>query len=214
MTTNITIIGAGNMGRGIAHVAARAGSAITIVTRTPEEGAALVSELQAAFPHIAVQAATLETPVTGDVVVLATWYTAAQELATQLRDQLAGKVVVDISNPLTADYSGLALSGTTSAAEELARLIPDAHVVKAFNTTFAGTLVAGQVAGLPLDVLIAGDDVAAKTVLMNLVNAGGLRGIDAGPLERARQLEGLGFLGIQLQSSQGTNFASSWKFLN
>lgn len=70
-------------------------------------------------------------------------HTAAQELAQQLKDQLVGKIVVDISNPLTADFTGLAISGHTSAAEALAKLIPDSRVVKAFNTTFAGTLVEG-----------------------------------------------------------------------
>jgi predicted dinucleotide-binding enzyme len=85
--------------------------------------------------------------------------------------------------------------------------------VKAFNTTFAGTLVQGQVAGQPLDVLVAGDAPEAKRLVIDLVQAGGLRGIDVGPLEHARQLEGLGCLGISLQASQGTNFASAWKFL-
>ncbi len=147
------------------------------------------------------------------MIVLAVCHTAVQELAQQLKGQLTGKTVVDISNPLTADFTCLAISGHTSAAEELAKLIPDSRVVKAFNTTFAGTLVEGQVAGQPLDVLIAGDDNAAKTTIAELVNAAGLRGIDAGPLERARQLEGLGFLWIQLQFTLNTNFTSTWKFL-
>ncbi|GGL94605.1 hypothetical protein GCM10010840_35810 [Deinococcus aerolatus] len=145
--------------------------------------------------------------------MLAVSHTAVQDLAQQLRDQLAGKVVVDISNPLTADFTGLPISGHTSAAEEPATLIPDSHVVKAFNTTFAGTLVEGHVAGQSLDVLIAGDDRAAITAIVELANAGGLRGIDAGSLERARRLEGLGFLGTQLQFTQNTNFTSTWKFL-
>lgn len=85
--------------------------------------------------------------------------------------------------------------------------------MKAFNTTFASTLVQGQVAGQELDVLVAGDDADAKRVIVDVVSAGDLRGIDVGPLERSRQLEGLGFLGISLQGPQGTNFASAWKFL-
>ena len=211
-TPTITIIGAGNMGRGIAHVAARGGHMVTIVDRSADDAQALASELQTAQAGSAVRAGTLDDPL-GDVVVLATWYTNAQDIARQLGYRLDGKVVVDISNPLTPDFSGLAIAGTTSAAEELAALIPSAHVVKAFNTTFAGTLVAGQVAGQPLDVLIAGNDADAKAILAAVVTAGGLRAIDVGPLERARQLEGLGYLGIQLQFTQNTNFASSWKFL-
>jgi predicted dinucleotide-binding enzyme len=86
-------------------------------------------------------------------------------------------------------------------------------VVKAFNTTFVGPLVNNQVAGQLLDVLIAGDNGEAKAIVSHLVEAGGLRPIDVGPLARARQLEGLGFLGITLQFTQGAQFSSAWKFL-
>jgi 8-hydroxy-5-deazaflavin:NADPH oxidoreductase len=86
--------------------------------------------------------------------------------------------------------------------------------VKAFNTTFVGTLVEGQVAGQPLDVLIAGDDEEAKERVVQLVRGGGLRAIDVGPLERARELEGLGFLGITLQQPLGLNFQSAWKLIS
>lgn len=212
MNTTITIIGAGNMGRGIASVAARGGHTVTIIDHKPEDAASLASELQSQYPNATIKPGTLDQPL-GDIVVLALWYTAAQDLARQLGNQLSGKVLVDISNPLTQSFDKLAISGDTSAAEELAKVAPDARVVKAFNTTFAGTLMAGQVAGQVVDVLIAGDDQGAKDTLVNIVNAGGLRGIDTGPLERARQLEGLGFLGIQLQFTQNTDFASTWKFL-
>lgn len=212
MNTTITIIGAGNMGRGIASVAARGGHTVTIVDHKPEDAVSLASELQSQYPNATIKPGTLDQPL-GDIVVLAVWYTAAQDLARQLGNQLSGKVLVDISNPLTQTFDSLAVSGDTSAAEELAKIAPDTRVVKAFNTTFAGTLIAGQVAGQVVDVLIAGDDKAAKETLVNLVNAGGLRSIDVGSLERARQLEGLGFLGIQLQFTQNTNFASTWKFL-
>jgi NADPH-dependent F420 reductase len=212
MNTTITIIGAGNMGRGIASVAARGGHTVTIVDHKPEDAASLASELQSQYPNATIKPGTLDQPLS-DIVVLAVWYTAAQDLARQLGNQLSGKVLVDISNPLTQNFDKLAISGDTSAAEELAKVAPDVRVVKAFNTTFAGTLIAGQVAGQVVDVLIAGDDKAAKETLVELVNAGGLRGIDVGSLERARQLEGLGFLGIQLQFTQDTNFASTWKFL-
>jgi hypothetical protein len=86
-------------------------------------------------------------------------------------------------------------------------------VLKAFNTTFAGTLVAGQVAGLPLDVLIAGDDADAKAILSRLVEDSGLRAIDVGPLSRARLLEGIGLLHITLQGKLGTNWMSAVKFV-
>ena len=92
-------------------------------------------------------------------------------------------------------FDGLVTPLDSSAAEELAAKLPSgAKVVKAFNTTFAGTLVAGEVAGQPLDVFIAGDDDEAKETVAGLVRAGGLNPIDAGPLRRARELERLGFL--------------------
>ena len=137
------------------------------------------------------------------------------ELATELGDRLAGKVVVDITNPLNQTFDGLATAPGTSAAEEVAATMPaGTRVVKAFNTTFSGTLVEGRVAGQPLDVLIAGDDEEAKGRVAQLVRDGGLRAIDVGPLERARQLEGLGFLGITLQQPLGLSFQSAWKLIS
>jgi 8-hydroxy-5-deazaflavin:NADPH oxidoreductase len=122
--------------------------------------------------------------------------------------------VVDISNPLNQTFDALATAPGTSAAEEVATTTTGARVVKAFNTTFAPTLVEGQVAGQPLDVLIAGDDEEAKETVAQLARDGGLRAIDVGPLERARQLEGLGFLGITLQQPLGLNFQSAWKLIS
>jgi hypothetical protein len=78
----------------------------------------------------------------------------------------------------------------------------------------AGTLVEGQGAGQQLDVFIAGDDEEAKEMVAQLVRDGGLRAINVGPLERARQLEGLGFLGTTLQQPLGLNFQSAWKLIS
>jgi 8-hydroxy-5-deazaflavin:NADPH oxidoreductase len=104
-------------------------------------------------------------------------------------------------------------SGTPSA-EEFQQLVPQGTlVVKAFNTTFAGTLVAGEVNGQQFDVLIAGDDEAAKDKVSQLAADGGLRPIDVGPLSRAQQLEQLGFLNISLQQPLGLNFGSAVKFV-
>jgi predicted dinucleotide-binding enzyme len=149
------------------------------------------------------------------VVILAVYYPGSLEIASELGERLSGKVVVDIANPLNQTFDALATAPGTSAAEEVAESAPaGARVVKAFNTTFSGTLVEGQVAGQPLDVFIAGDDDEAKETVAQLVRGGGLRAIDVGPLERARQLEGLGFLGITLQQPLGLNFQSAWKLLS
>jgi len=104
--------------------------------------------------------------------------------------------------------------GDTSEAEEIAKVAPaGAKVVKAFNTTFAGALIAGQVAEQPLDVFIASDDADAKTIISQLVTSGGLRAVDAGPLQRARQLEALGLLHMALQFTLNTGFGSAVKII-
>jgi 8-hydroxy-5-deazaflavin:NADPH oxidoreductase len=164
---------------------------------------------------VTVEAAGPGAELRGEVVVLAVYYAGTLEVAQEQDERLAGKVVVDISNPLNQTFDGLATAPGTSAAEEMAAALPaNARIVKAFNTTFSGTLVEGQVAGQPLDVLIAGDDEGAKETVAQLVRDGGLRAIDVGPLERARQLEGSGFLGITLQQPLGLNVQSAWKLIS
>jgi predicted dinucleotide-binding enzyme len=126
---------------------------------------------------------------------------------------LAGKVVVDITNPVnTETWDSLATAPGSSSAEEVAQLLPEGTaVVKAFNTTVAPTLVAGEAAGQQLDVLIAGDDDAAKGKVAQLVADAGLRPVDVGPLRRAQQLEHLGFLHISLQEPRNLGFGSTVK---
>jgi 8-hydroxy-5-deazaflavin:NADPH oxidoreductase len=213
---HVTIIGAGNMGRGIGHRIVAGGHSVTLVDRDPEEAEQLMEELRgAAEGGATVEAAGPGAELRDEVVVLAVYYPGNLEIARDLGERLAGKIVVDISNPLNETFDGLATAPGTSAAEEAAQSAPaGARVVKAFNTTFSGTLVEGQVAGQPLDVLIAGDDEEAKERVAQLVRDGGLRAIDVGPLERARELEGLGFLGITLQQPLGLNFQSAWKLIS
>jgi 8-hydroxy-5-deazaflavin:NADPH oxidoreductase len=213
---NVTIIGAGNMGRGIGHRMVAGGHDVTIVDRDPEEAERLAEELRGATGAGAtVEAEGPGAELRGEVVILAVYYPGNLEIARDLGEGLEGKVIVDISNPLTETFDDLATAPGTSAAEEVAAAAPSgARVVKAFNTTFSGTLVEGQVAGQPLDVLIAGDDEGAKETVAQLVRDGGLRAIDVGPLERARQLEGLGFIGIALQQPLGLNFQSAWKLIS
>jgi 8-hydroxy-5-deazaflavin:NADPH oxidoreductase len=212
----VTIIGAGNMGRGIGHRLVAGGHGVTVVDKDPEEAGRLAEELRdAAQGGATVEAAGPGAELGGEVVILAVYYPGSLELARELGDRLTGKVVVDISNPLNQTFDGLATEPGTSAAEEVAATAAaGARVVKAFNTTFAPTLVEGQVAGQPLDVLIAGDDERAKETVAQLVRDGGLRAIDVGPLERARHLEGLGFLGMMVQQPLGLNFQSAWKLIS
>jgi predicted dinucleotide-binding enzyme len=207
----IGIVGAGNMARGIGTRLVAGGNQIVVTDTDPAKAGALASELSAGKP--AATAGTRDQALANPVVVLALPFAAAREFAVANAGKLAGKVVVDITNPLNASYDGLVTHPTRSAAEEIQAVLPGSKVVKAFNTTFAGTLVAGAVSGHKLDVLIAGNDAAAKKTVADLVDAGGLRAIDAGGLDRARQLEALGLLGITLQSTLGTSFQSAWKLV-
>jgi 8-hydroxy-5-deazaflavin:NADPH oxidoreductase len=203
----VTIIGAGNMGRGIAARVVAGGSEVELIDKNPEDARALADDLG--------DSATATETIDGEIVVLALPYEAVAAAVEQYRDSLAGRVVVDIANP--AEWSTMDRVVTpedSSSAEETAKLVPaDARVVKAFNTTFAGTLVAGEVAGEKLDVLIAGDDEEAKRKLASVVEAGGLRALDVGPLKRARQLEQVGLFHMAIQDQLGSGFGSIVKLL-
>ena len=211
----ITIIGAGNMARGIGARLVSAGESVTIMDRTRENAEKLAGELGAhAASGATVKTAPFGSPITDNTVVLALFYPVEKEVVTQFRDQLAGKTIVEISNPVNETYDDLATPPGLSAAEEIAQMAPQAKVVKAFNTTFGGTLVAGQVAGQPLDVFLASDDADVKAHLAKILEAGGLRPLDAGPLKRSRQLEGLGLLHITQQFSLNTGFGSAVKIIS
>lgn len=207
----VTIIGTGNMGRGIATRLLAGGHEVTLLDREVGKSEDLARELGGE-----VGAGTVGDPIAGDVVVLAVPYEAAAPLVRQYGEGLSGKVVVDITNPVNWEtFDGLVTPADSSAAEEIEKAAPEgARIVKAFNTTFAGTLVEGEVAGQPLDVYVAGDDEEAKKMVSQLARDGGLVAVDAGPLRRARQLEGLGFLGMTLQQPLGLGFQSAWKLVS
>ena len=212
---NVTIIGAGNMGRGIGTRAAAGGHSVTFVDANPNVAEQAAADVKKSARNGAqVSTSSLGDAQLGDVVVLAVWYGVNLDLAKQLGDKLTGKVVVDIANPLNSTYDGLATAPNSSSAEDLAKVVaPGAKVVKAFNTTYAGTLVVGQVDDRPLDVFIAGDDAEAKARVTQLVKDGGMRPIDTGALSRARQIEGMQLLHIVTQGTLGTNWGSAIKIL-
>jgi NADPH-dependent F420 reductase len=205
---NVTIVGAGNMGRGIGTRAVAGGHEVEILALDPSHAQKLAEELGSSATALEAGA-----PFGGEVVVFAVHYPGIKDAVQQYADQLAGKVVVDITNPVDSQtWDSLATAPGSSSAEEVQQLVPQGTpVVKAFNTTFAPTLVAGQVAGQQLDVLIAGDDSDAKQKVAQLASDGGLRPLDVGPLRRAQQLEQLGFLHIALQQPLNLGFASAIK---
>jgi 8-hydroxy-5-deazaflavin:NADPH oxidoreductase len=205
---DITIIGTGNMSRGIATRALAGGHTVTLLGTEAGKAQQVAGELSGD-----VRAGTIGDPLSGDVVVLAVWYQALDDVLGRYGDQLAGKTVVDITNPIdTSSFQPLNLEAG-SAAQEIAQKAAGAKVVKAFNTTFAGSLIEGRVAGEPLDVFIASDDEDAKAKVRRLVEDGGQRAVDAGPLALARQLEGLGYVHMAVQQSLGTGFGSALKIL-
>jgi hypothetical protein len=177
---HLSIIGTGNMGQAIAAVAARGGHSVQLLGQ-----------------------ADVEAPVTGDIVVLAVPFPAVGDVVAQRGDSLAGKVVVDITNPLDFEtFDSLTVPADSSATAEIAAALPYSRVLKAFNTTFASTLAAGTVGPHTTTVLVAGDDADAKSMLAGVITSGGLKAIDAGALSRARELEALGFLQITLAASE------------
>jgi 8-hydroxy-5-deazaflavin:NADPH oxidoreductase len=186
--TNISILGTGNMGQAIASIAAKGG-------------------------HSVQQLGTddVDTAVSGDIVVLAVPYPAVSAVIAQRGESLAGKVVVDITNPLNFEtFDSLVVPADSSAAAEIAAALPQSRVLKAFNTTFAGTLAAGTVGPLTTTVLIAGDDADAKSALAGIVTSGGLNAIDAGSLKRARELEAFGFLQLTLAANEKVSWTGGF----
>jgi predicted dinucleotide-binding enzyme len=205
---DITIIGTGNMARGIATRALAGGHAVTLLGTEKAKADALAAELPGD-----VGAGQVGDPLAGDVIVFAIWYQAVSDLLARYGDQLDGKVVVDITNPVdTETYAPLDIEAG-SVAQEIAAAAPGARVVKAFNTTFAGTLLDGEVAGQPLDVFLASDDEDAKRAVGQLAADGGMRAIDVGPLALAHYLEAVGYVNMAIQPGLGTNYGSAIKVL-
>lgn len=204
----ISIVGTGNMSRGIASRALAGGHSVTLIGHEAGKAQAVAEELEGD-----VRAGTVGDALAGDVVVLAIPYGAIDDVIGRYGDQLSGKTVVDITNPVDfSSFTPLSIEAG-SAAAEIARKAQGAKVVKAFNTTFATTLATGVVAGEPLDVFMASDDEGAKATVREIVESGGMRAVDSGALARAHELEALGYLHMAVQQSLGTGFASSVKVL-
>ena len=185
---HISIIGSGNMGQVIAGLAGKGGGTVELIGHSDTD-----------------------REVTGDIVVLAVPYPAVGQVIAQRGAQLAGKIVVDITNPLDFEtFDSLTVPADSSAAAETAAALPDSRVVKAFNTNFAGTLATGTAGGQPITVLLAGDDAGAKAVLAGVISAAGLRAVDAGSLKRARELEAVGFLQLTLAVGEKTSWTGGF----
>lgn len=179
--TTYTIFGRGNMATAIAGILTKGGATVE---------------------HVA-SAESAQANINGDVVILAVPYPAVESIIASHKDALAGKAVIDITNPLNFEtFDSLVVPVGSSAAAEIQAQLPQSRVLKAFNTNFAATLEAGAIGDLTTTVLVAGDDEGAKTALIKDINAGGLDALDAGSLKRAHELEAVGFLQLTLADAE------------
>lgn len=203
----VLVIGAGNMGSAFVKQLAAAGHQVTVTARDGAKADALARQ----FGAKAVASAGAANAV--DAIVVATPYSEAAAALASVGD-VAGKPVVDITNPLTPDYMGLTLGHSTSAAEEIAKAVPGAEVVKGFNTLFAQVLAAGADfgEGRKATVFIASDSERAKQAARTLAESMGFQVMDAGGLKNARYLEPVAGLNIYFGygAGQGTDSAPTW----
>lgn len=203
----ITIVGTGNMGSAFAKQLSAAAHHIRITGRDVTKAAA-VAEL---YSNVTAYPAS-EAVGDSEVIVLATPYNEAV-LALQSLGDITGKVVIDITNPLSADYMSLTIGHSTSAAEEIAKALPQIHIAKAFNTLFAQVLADGpSFAGQQGSVFVASDNEKAKQTAFALAESMGWKQVDAGGLVNARYLEPLAGLNIYLGygAGLGTSIAPVW----
>lgn len=206
---NIAIFGTGNMASGLAVLFAKAGHDITLASRDSAKAQTVAAKLGSGIRV----SSLADAAGAADAVVLAVPYEAAANVVEAAGD-LAGKIVIDITNPLTADFSGLTIGHTTSAAEEIQKRIPAAKVVKAFNTVFASVLQnGGKTAGKPVTVFVAGDDAEARKSVVFLAKSAGLAAMQTGGLASARYLEPVAGLNIALGYGlgHGTDIAPTWQ---
>jgi 8-hydroxy-5-deazaflavin:NADPH oxidoreductase len=209
--STISIIGTGSMASALAGRALAGGNEVEIIGRDATKAKELAAALGGAT------AAPAGAAPAGEIVILAVPYASAVAVIGQYGDALDGKVIVDITNPITADLSGFLTPQGTFGAQEIAEAAPaGALVVKAFNTLPSEVLAAGSAEGRPLDVFIAGDDAQAKEGVSALVESLGMRPLDTGPLSTARALEHatLLHLGLVAHSVKHTNFFLGVNILN
>jgi len=203
--STISIIGTGGMAAAIGSLAAKAGHTVEVMSRDAAKARALAEQVEAGATT-----GTFGAAPAGDIVILAVPYSAVLDVVEQYGEALAGKILVDITNPVASDHTSFVTPGDSFGAQEIAKAAPaDAQVVKAFNTQFSHVLAAGPVPGHLLDVLIAGDDGHAKARVSAFIESLGLRPMDTGPLSMARTLEHacLLSLGLLTHSVKHTNFS-------
>lgn len=196
--SSISIIGTGNMARAIGTLAVAGGNTVEIIGRDQTKAADLARTLGGGTTT-----GDFGAVPAGDIVIVALLYAHVVPVVAQYGDALAGKVIVDISNPFNPAADGLAIPESTSVAEDVAKAAPaSASVVKAFNTIFGVVLAQGR----PLDVFLAGDDTRAKAAVAEFIASLKLRPLDVGGLNMAHWLEGTGLVMMGLARHGVGNF--------
>ncbi|WP_018424349.1 NADPH-dependent F420 reductase [Paraburkholderia tuberum] len=203
--SNISIIGAGDMAAAIRGLAIKAGHTVEVMSRDAAKVQTLVEQL-----GTGAATGTFGNAPAGDIVILAVPYTVALDMVKQYGEKLAGKLLVDITNPIKSDFTGFLTPDDSFGSQEIAKVAPaNADIVKAFNTQSSHVLASGPVEGHTLDVFIAGDNVQAKARISTFIESLGLRPMDTGPLTMARTLEHACMLWLSLMthSIKHTNFS-------
>ena len=209
------IIGVGNMGSAISKSLAKAGYPLLLNAPHPEKVEALMKEInRSGSEKVEQKTSVKDVGKAADIIILAVPYQAESELANELRDVVKGKIVISIANPLNDTYDGLLTDPDTSAAEELQRVLPDAKVVKSFNTVFAADYENPNIDGKKVDAFVAGDDDEAVRQISEVVQSMGLNPLVAGKLSTSRTLENMQLLLIQLNMKNDYNWRAGWKVLH
>ena len=204
----VGIIGSGNVGSAVARAAQNTGHEVTVADLEGTESLdTLAREL-----GVTITNSNAEAVDDSDLVVLAVPFGAVGSVVEGIADHVGEKIVLDVTNPLKDDLSGLQTDGA-SGAELVQKRLPKARVVKAFNTVFAGNQASATVDGVQLDGFVAGDDADAKKQVLHLLEEVGYRPIDVGPLSTARYLEGMAFLNISLNAKNNWSWQSGWKLV-
>lgn len=203
---DVSIIGTGNVGGALARSLASAGHQVVVTSTTPDEAQALASEVGGRMVP-----SNTEAIGAADIVILAVPFDAIGSIVAEVGDALEGKILIDVTNRMSQDNPGSIVDGTSNA-EQVHSMAPGAHVVKAFNTVLASRQADPQVGDMAVDNFVAANDPAAKARVVDLARSIGMRAIDAGPLEAARILEGMGALNIFL-NMQGGTWQNAWKLI-
>jgi len=199
----IGIIGAGNVGRALSTASVQAGHTVTVTSADDKEATQLASDL-----GVEKASSNSEAISKSDVVILAVPASAISSIAQEASDALRGKVVIDVTNRFEPEQ----MDGTSNA-ELTQQKVPDAHVIKAFNTILAANQSDPMEDGVQLDGFVAGDDPEAKKTVLEYVQSLGFRPIDVGPLTMSRALEAMGLLNISLNMQNRWPWQTGWKLV-